>query len=191
MTTQGVQVPIFDPLNNQAVFPNNRIPASRFSAAGAAMLNLFPQPDAQGLALDPTGQRAFNFRAILPQSRPNQDKVLRFDYNPTSKINTYLRLIQDYQAVDGYAGTVGPQGGAWGQFPHSYNVTAAGAVGTVVYTVSPTIITETTWGVNRGKQGVNPIDDVTTTATGYADVRGQPIAVEELGGASDSAAADF
>ena len=173
VTTQGVQVPIFDPLNNQTQFPNNRIPASRFSPAGSAMLNLFPLPDAQGLALDPTGQRGFNFRAILPQSRPNQDKVLRFDYNPTSKINTYLRLIQDYQAVDGYAGTVGPVGGAWGQFPHSYNVTAAGAVGTVIYTVSPTIITETTWGVNRGKQGVNPIDDVTTTATGgtrtYAD----------------------
>ncbi len=173
VTTQGVQVPIFDPLNNQAVFPNNRIPASRFSSAGSAMLNLFPLPDAQGLGLDPTGQRGFNFRAILPQSRPNQDKVLRFDYNPTSKINTYLRLIQDYQAVDGYAGTVGPVGGAWGQFPHSYNVRAAGAVGTVIYTISPTIITESTWGVNRGKQGVNPIDDVTTTATGgtrtYAD----------------------
>ena len=173
VTTQGVQVPIFDPLNNQTQFPNNRIPASRFSPAGSAMLNLFPQPDERGLSLDPTGQRGFNFRAILPQSRPNQDKVLRFDYNPTSKINTFVRLIQDYQAVDGYGGTVGPAGGAWGQFPHSYNVTAAGAVGTVIYTVSPTIITETTWGVNRGKQGVNPIDDVTTTATGgtrtYAD----------------------
>lgn len=173
VTTQGVQVPIYDPANNQVPFAGNIIPSSRFSPAGTAMLNLFPEPDSRGLALDPTGNRQFNFRAILPQSRPNQDKVLRFDYNPTAKLNTYVRLIQDYQAVDGYAGTVGPAGGSWGQFPHSYNVTAAGAVGTAVYTISPTLINETTWGVNRGKQGVNPIDAVTSTASGgtktYAD----------------------
>lgn len=149
VTTQGVLVPIYDPATG-AVFPGNRIPASRINPAGLAMLNLFPQPDPQGLGLDPTGQRAFNYRAILPQSRPNEDKVLRVDYNLSSKINTFVRLIQDYQAVDGYAGTVGPTGGNWGQFPHSYNVRAAGAVGTVIYTISPTLINEFTWGVNRG-----------------------------------------
>jgi hypothetical protein len=64
--------------------------------------------------------------------------------------------------------------GAWGQFPHSYHVQAAGAVGTLIYTFSPTLINEFTYGVTRGKQGVNPLDSPTTsTATGgtktYAD----------------------
>ncbi len=166
VTTQGVQIPIYDPLNGGAQFPGNRIPLNRINPAGQAMLNLFPLPDAAGLALDPTGQRQFNYRAILPQSRPNEDKVLRVDYNISPKLNTYVRLIQDYQAVDGYAGTVGPTGGTWGQFPHSYNVRAAGAVGTAIYTINPNVVTETTWGVNRGRQGVNPIDEVTSTANG-------------------------
>lgn len=166
VTTAGVQVPIFDPQNNQAPFPGNIIPASRFSPAGQAMLNLFPQPDSLGLALDPTGNRQFNFRNILPQLRPNENKILRVDYNFNPKLVTYGRLIQDYQAVDGYAGTVGPTGGAWGQFPHSYHVQAAGAVGTAIYTFSPTLINEFSWGVNRGKQGVNPLDNPSSQAVG-------------------------
>ena len=172
VTTTGVQVPIYDPLT-QAPFPGNKIPANRISPQGQALLNLFPLPDPLGLGLDTTGQRRFNYRAILPQSRPNDDKVLRLDYNFSPRVVTYARLLQDYQAVDGYAGTVGPVGGAWGQFPHSYHVQAAGAVGTVIFTASPNLINEAQWGVNRGKQGVNPLDDVTSTASGgtktYAD----------------------
>jgi len=166
VTTQNVQVPIFDPAANQTPFPGNRIPASRFSPAGQAMLNLFPQPDAQGLALDPTGLRRFNYRAILPQLRPNRDTIVRFDYNVSQKINTYVRFIQDYQAVDGYAGTVGPAGGAWGQFPHSYNVKAIGAVATMIYTINPNLVNEATWGTNRGLQSVNPLDNPSSTGVG-------------------------
>jgi hypothetical protein len=166
VTTTGAQIPIFDPLANQTPFAGNRIPANRIDRAGLAMLNLFPQADARGLALDPAGTRQFNYRALLPQLRPNEDKILRIDYNFSPKLQTFVRLLQDYQAVDGYAGTVGPAGGAWGQFPHSYHVQAAGALGTAVYTFSPTLINEFSWGVNRGKQGVNPLDEVTSTATG-------------------------
>lgn len=172
VTTAGVLVPIYDP-TTQKVFPGNIIPASQISPAGQAMLNLFPLPDSKGLALDPTGSRRYNFRAILPQSRPNEGKILRVDYNLGSKTVAYVRLINDYQAVDGYAGTVGPPGGTWGQFEHSYHVQAAGAMATVVHTFSPTLINEFTWGINRGRQGVNPLDRVDSTATGgaktYAD----------------------
>lgn len=166
VTTNGSLIPVYDPQNNQQQFPGNRIPANRIDRAGLAMLNLFPQPDARGLALDPTGARRFNYRALLPQLRPNEDKILRVDYNFSPRLQTFVRLLQDYQAVDGYAGTVGPAGGAWGQFPHSYHVQAAGAVGTAVWTISPTLINEFSWGVNRGKQGVNPLDEATSTATG-------------------------
>ncbi|MBI3684029.1 MAG: carboxypeptidase regulatory-like domain-containing protein [Acidobacteria bacterium] len=191
VTTTGVMVPIYDPAANQAPFSGNRIPASRISSAGQAMLNLFPLPDPRGLALDQAGLRRFNFRNILPQSRPNEGKVFRIDYNIAPKLVTFVRLLNDYQAVDGYAGTVGPSGGAWGQFPHSYHVQAAGAVATAIYTISPNLINEFTWGANRGKQGVNPLDEVTSTATGgtktYADnllplkgSNGQPIPLPRI-----------
>ena len=57
---------------------------------------------------------------------------------------------------------MGPPGGAWGQFPASYHVQAAGALGTMVYTFSPTLINEFSWGINRGKQGVDPLDDASS-----------------------------
>ena len=118
VTTTGVLIPVFDP-TTQTPFPNNIIPANRISPQGQAMLNLFPMPAPQGLALDPTGNRGYNFRAVLPQSRPLDDKILRLDYNLSPKIVTYVRLLQDYQAQNGYNTTVGPPGGAWGQFPDS------------------------------------------------------------------------
>ncbi|MGH9672717.1 MAG: carboxypeptidase regulatory-like domain-containing protein, partial [Bryobacteraceae bacterium] len=97
VTTQGVRVPITDPTNGQP-FANNIIPANRISPAGLAMLNLFPQPDPRGLALDPTGGRRFNYRAILPQSRPNEGKILRIDYSISPRLQTFVRLLNDYQA---------------------------------------------------------------------------------------------
>ncbi len=167
VTTTGALVPIIDPTTGRQ-FDDNRIPTARISPAGQAMLNLFPLPDPSGLALDTAGLRRFNFRNILGRSRPNEGKVLRIDYNFSPKLVTFVRLLQDYQANDGYAGTVGPQGGTWGQFPHSYHVQAAGAVATAIYTFSPTLINEFTWGVNRGKQGVNALDKVDNTAVGGA-----------------------
>ena len=172
VTTNGALIPVYDP-STQTPFAGNKVPTNLISPQGLAMLNLFPQPSPLGLGLDPTGGRRYNFRALLTQNRPLDDKVLRVDYNISSKMLAYARLIQDYQAVDGYAGTVGPAGGNWGQFPHSYHVQAVGAVGTLIYTFSPTLINEFTYGVNRGKQGVNPMDQVTSTAVGgtktYAD----------------------
>ncbi len=171
-TTTGALIPVFDP-TTQAPFPNNRIPADRISPAGQAMLNLFPLPDPLGVALDTSGLRRYNYRAILPQLRPNEDKILRLDYNISAKNTAFVRLLNDYQAVDGYAGTVGPTGGAWGQFEHSYHVQAAGALGTLVHTFSPNLINEVSYGVTRGRQGVNPLDQVDSRAQGgvktYAD----------------------
>jgi len=168
VTTTGVLIPVYDP-TTQAPFPGNVIPGSRISPQGQAMLNLFPMPSPLGLALDPTGNRGYNFRAVMPQSRPLDDKILRIDYNLSPKVTTFVRLLQDYQAQNGYNTTVGPPGGAWGQFPDSYHVQSAGALATLVYTISPTLISEFSWGINRGKQGVEPLSDTSAnTSTGGA-----------------------
>jgi hypothetical protein len=160
VTTTGALIPISDP-NTQTVFPGNIIPANRISPQGQAMLNLFPNPSPLGLALDPTGNRGYNFRYPQQQLRPLDDKILRVDYSISPKVQFYARLLQDYQAQNGYGNpvTVGPPGGAWGQFPVSYHVQSAGALATLIYTISPTLINEFTWGINRGKQGVDPLSD--------------------------------
>jgi hypothetical protein len=94
--------------------------------------------------------------------------------------------------VNGYNGTVNPPGGAWGQFPASYHVQAAGALGTIVYTFSPTLISEFSWGINRGKQGVDPLNDTSAdTSTGGArtyqdsllplkDANGNPLSLPRI-----------
>ena len=43
-----------DPLNNNAPFPNNVIPADRRNAASVAIMNLFPVPNCTGLRRDTT-----------------------------------------------------------------------------------------------------------------------------------------
>jgi len=191
VTTTGALVPIIDP-TTQAPFPGNVIPSNRISPAGQAMLNLFPLPDPAGLALDPTGNRGYNSRFVLPQIRPLDDKILRVDYNFSPKVVTYARLLQDYQAVNGYNVTVGPPGGSWGQFPASYHVQSAGALGTIIYTFSPTLINEFVWGLTRGKQGVDPLSDTSADkAAGgvktYAqsllplkDINGNPVTLPRI-----------
>jgi hypothetical protein len=161
VTTTGALIPIYDP-TTQTPFPGNVIPANRISAQGQAMLNLFPNASPLGLALDPTGNRGYNFRYPQQQLRPLDDKILRIDYNISPKLQTFVRLLQDYQAQNGYNTTVGPPGGAWGQFPDSYHVQSAGALATLVYTISPTLINEFSWGINRGKQGVDPLTDASS-----------------------------
>ncbi|NYF78894.1 TonB-dependent receptor domain-containing protein [Granulicella arctica] len=49
----GKLIPIYDPLT-QAPFPNNKIPASRFSAISAAILPSIPDPDRPGLSSNKT-----------------------------------------------------------------------------------------------------------------------------------------
>ena len=39
---------------------------------------------------------------------------------------------------------------------------AAGALATLIYTISPTIINEFSWGINRGLQGVGPLDNASS-----------------------------
>jgi hypothetical protein len=56
----------------------------------------------------------------------------------------------------------------------SYHVQAAGAVATLVYTFSPTLINEASWGINRGQQGVQALTDTSAdTATGGATTYAQ------------------
>ena len=81
VTTTGVLIPIYDP-TTQAPFPGNVIPANRISPQGQAMLNLFPLPVPLGLALDPTGNRGYNFRvpAAAVAAAGRQDPAHRLQH---------------------------------------------------------------------------------------------------------------
>ncbi len=133
-------------------FPGNIIPQSRFSPIGQAMLNLFPLPN----TVDPTGARQYNFTDVLSNTDPRTDKILRVDYNISSKDTMYVRLLQDYQAQSGFGAILGAAGDGWGQFPHSYFIPSVGAAVTYTHIFRPNLINEATLGQNRAHQQNKP-----------------------------------
>jgi hypothetical protein len=152
----GSAILIRDPATGQACttaggagcFPGNIIPISRQNAIGTAMLNLFPLPN----TTDPTGQRQYNYTDTLSNTDPRLDKILRIDYNISTKDSMFVRLLQDYQAQSGYGAILGAGGYGWGQFPHSYFIPSAGFATTYIHTFRPNLINEATVGQNRAHQ---------------------------------------
>ena len=152
----GSAILIRDPNTGQACsttsaagcFPGNIIPANRISPIGSAMLNLFPLPN----TTDPTGARQYNFTDVLSNTDPRVDKILRLDYNISSKDSMFWRGLKDYQAQTGYGAILGAAGDAWGQFPHSYFIPSVGFAMTYIHTFRPNLINEATVGQNRAHQ---------------------------------------
>ena len=152
-TTTGALIPIMDPTHRRTV-PGNKIPTNRIDRTGAAMMNLFPLPN----AVDPTGQRQYNAEFVNPFEQPRHDRILRVDYPIRSKATAYVRLLQDYTGNDGYGQILGALGDGWRQFPHGYDIPSAGAVASLIYTFRPNLILETMWGITRGHQMNTPTD---------------------------------
>jgi len=162
VTSAGQPILIRDPLTGLSCsstsaagcFPGNKVPASRFSSIGSAYLKFFPLPN----TTDPTGQRQYNFQTVLSQQNPREDKILRIDYNLSSKTQMFVRLQNDYQNQSGYGAILGAAGDGWGQYPHSYHIPSAGAVATIIHTFRPNLVNEFSWGINRAHQGNSPVD---------------------------------
>jgi Carboxypeptidase regulatory-like domain/TonB-dependent Receptor Plug Domain len=109
VTSTGKLIPILDP-STGIPFANNVIPATRISAQGYSLLNLFPRP----FTTDPTGQRQYNTLYQWTTDNPREDRLLRVDYNIGQKTLAYVRLIQDWAGNHGNGTTQGPLGSGWG-----------------------------------------------------------------------------
>ena len=185
----GSPILVRDPLSGQACsstsstgcFPGNIIPASRLSQTGQAILNLFPLPN----TVDPTGQRQYNYTDVLSNTDPRLDKILRVDYNISSKDTMFVRLLQDYQAQSGYGAILGAAGDGWGQFPHSYFIPSAGFAITYVHTFRSNLVNEATAGQNRAHQQNKPTDTNLYNASLLPlKVNGQTVSLPSIFGSS-------
>lgn len=166
--------------NTQGCFPGNKIPVSRISPIGLALLNRFPLPNAS----DPTGQGQYNSIFQFTNKQPREDKILRVDYNISSRDTMFVRLLQDYQDQSGYGAILGAIGDGWGQFPHSYHIPSAGAAMTYIHTFRPNLINEFTIGINRAHQGNAPTDPALFAASQLPlkDSSGQALKLPNLFG---------
>jgi hypothetical protein len=148
LQNNGSLIVIKDPLTN-APFPGNKIPTSRITPLGQAMLNFFPLPNFTG-----TGSQAniVNYFEAASATHPHRNDVLRVDTYLTSKLNGYFRWINDhddmialYQGVQ-FSSDKGGLLGDKGIAPIDHPNPGHGYAASVTYSISPTTINEFTVG---------------------------------------------
>ncbi len=169
-TSGNVQIPIYNPANNQIQFPNNQIPASQISPQGYAMLNLFPVPCGGAICttangLDTGGTRQYNYQDSFKNSSPLTDRILRIDAPLGKKTSFYVSALQDYYATHGAGSLLQSSGAGWGQFLSTYGVPNVNLAANLVHTFRPNLINEFTAGINRSFQIVDADDNSPCTGT--------------------------
>ena len=129
VTTTGVQVPIFDP-TTQTPFPGKHHPRQPHQPAGAGHAEPVPAAGS-GWAWRSTRRATAGITsaAVLPQLRPLDDKILRVDYNISPKLQTFVRLLQDYQAAERLQRHGGPSGRRLGTIPGQLPRAGGGRLG--------------------------------------------------------------
>jgi len=109
LDTSGALRIIRDPMTGSP-FPQNRIPASRLDANGQKILSIFPEAN----FFDRTVSKgAYNYVATAPYHQPNSTRLLKIDYNPSSKDRIFVSWLGFHEESEGFSGTGGYFGGAW------------------------------------------------------------------------------
>ncbi len=151
VNTNGVRIPIRDPLlnlpctttNNAGCFPNNIIPAARIDANSAKLLSIFPLPNATNTAIT---RFAYNFQIGSTQRIPVHQEILRVDYNITDKARLWVRASGFKSEQIGM--TTPAIQNQWGLAEVNYAQTMPNVGGNFTYIINPTLISETTLGLN-------------------------------------------
>ncbi len=85
-------ITVYDPLTT-APFPGNIIPKQRHHRTGVAILNMFPKPNF--VDPQPTRVNQWNYISQVAGAYPRRQETVRIDFNPTQRLQTYMRYTQD------------------------------------------------------------------------------------------------
>lgn len=146
---------LLNPATRQPFATRNVVPAALIDPRGQAILKLLPEPNIP--ATTPCAAGRCNRQDDILDTRPRRDSILRVDYNASAKDQTYVRLIQDFEARKG--GTFLGSTSTLPQFKTIYTVRSVGAVGTWIHTFSGSRLNEVTVGINRAKQTIDPFEN--------------------------------
>lgn len=150
-TRDGANIPVTikDPTTGQA-FPGNKIPQSRFSPSGAAILNWLPLPNK-------SGNPSFNWLSQLSSSTPRFDALYRGDYNITEKWRVFGRYFANHSTtINPYGNTNFGAGTLIGLSPVIMPTSAWSLLGNVAATISPTLTNELVISSTRITLPVDP-----------------------------------
>ena len=144
----GTPVKVLDPANGNTQFSGNIIPGSRINPVGQQLLGFFPLPN-----YVPTLAAQLNVVNYFEQgsaTHPRRNDVVRLDAYATSKLSGYFRWINDYDDTiqlyqgEGFSTDIGGVLGQKGISPIDHPNGGHGYAGTVTYTITPTLVNETT-----------------------------------------------
>jgi hypothetical protein len=146
LDTAGKMIVIKDPTTGLA-FANNVIPTSRINLKGQTVLNQYPLPN----FVDPdvAGRLNRNYKDAAQSPYPKRQEIWRTDLNITSSMRFYYRGVNNFDEQANYYGNW-PSGSAnYKLVETKYGLPAYGHVGSLTWTISPTFVSETTFGIDQ------------------------------------------
>ena len=150
----GLVIPVKDPKNGGAQFPDNVIPTSRLNPNGLALINVLPLPNYNNRAIS-LGN--YNYQIQETILTPKRSQLFKFDYVPTDKDRFYVRGKTYLSENKGYSVSGGST--PVGFFGQCYCFTESGLaiVGTHVF--SPTVVLEYNTGVRHNHEAWHPFGE--------------------------------
>jgi hypothetical protein len=153
----GKLIQLLDPTTRNPI-PGNVIPKSQISTSGLAFLNYLPLPNRCGAPgagsgcwteTDPTQTLKRNFRSLFNESHPHRNDVARIDFNPTQKLLTWVRYVNDYdfdQTNNGNNVNLLDANKQWTPYSEDHPNPGHGYGVGITYTVTPTMVNEFNFG---------------------------------------------
>ncbi|HEY3835732.1 MAG TPA: carboxypeptidase regulatory-like domain-containing protein, partial [Bryobacteraceae bacterium] len=124
-------------------FPGNIVPASRIDANSAKLLSIFPMPNATNTALT---KYAYNFQIAGTEDTPVHQEIMKVDYNMSERSKLWFRASGFKSDSTGLNSAA--INNKWGPAPVDYQQTMPNLGANWVFLFSPTLINETTVGMN-------------------------------------------
>ncbi len=153
----GKLIQLLDPTTRAAI-PGNLVPQSQINQAGLGFLNYMALPNrcgASGASSDcyTEGDQSYNtrrnYRSIFNEQHPRRNDVFRMDFNPTPKLLTWIRYVNDYDLqVTNNGNGLGLKGSDGNFSPYAEDHPNPGhgyGIG-ITYTLSPTSVNEFNFG---------------------------------------------
>lgn len=144
LTVGGALIPVYQP-GTKIAYPNNTVPTNQIDAFGSKLLNFYKLPNFDNRAVS-----GGNYNYIYQDSPINRSNqyTYRLDFMLTDKLRMYGRMTQINSHNQGYQSNVaaGPQ---WGLMKSFYDQRIETPAINFSYTISPTLINETTVGMNH------------------------------------------
>ena len=153
----GKLIQLLDP-NSRNPIPGNLIPKSQIDAAGLGFLNYLPLPNRCGASgagsdcwneADPTQLNRRNFRSVFNEVHPHRNDVARVDFNPTPKLLTFIRYVNDYdfdQTANGVYVNLLDSNKQWTPYSEDHPNPGHGYGIGITYTINAAMVNEFVFG---------------------------------------------